>query len=109
MTSPSDPWFNRRQARRMSRRFAGVGVGIPRGRLQEIAAGAPFSDAESTDVQFALVATAILREERLAKFDRRRRRAVQWLIVAGLVLVILNALICMAYVFLSLAQQTSPL
>jgi hypothetical protein len=115
VTTPSNPWagewgsvLSRRQARRLSRRFARVGVGIPSARLQEIAAGAPFSDGESADVSFALAATGIQREQRLAKFVRRRRRGVHWLIVAGLVLVLLNLLICMAYGILSLAHQASP-
>ena len=96
---------SRRQARRMSRRFAGVGVGIPPARLQEIAAGAPASDDESANVKFALAATEIQREARLAKFAQRRRRCVWWLIVAGLVLVALNSLVCMAYIILGAAQH----
>lgn len=89
----------------MSQRFAGVGVGISPGRLREIAAGAPLVDGEWTDVNFAFVATEIERERRLAKFHRGRRRGIRWLIFAGLVLVTLNALLCMAYVLLSLAQH----
>ena len=114
MTTPPNPWvsewgrvLSRRQVRRMSRRFAGVGLGIVPARLQEIAAGQPIADDESTDLNFALAATEILREQRLAKFARGRRRAMQWLIVAGLVLVTLNMLICMAYAFFSPAQPAS--
>jgi hypothetical protein len=91
----------------MSRRFAGVGVGIPAMRLREIAAGAPVADDELADVNFALAATEIKREERLAKFVRTQRRGMRWLIVAGLVLAALNFLVCMAYIF-SLALHASP-
>jgi len=100
-----DQVLSRRQARRMSRRFAEVGVGIPPARLQELAAGAPFSDDESADVKFALAATEIQRQARLAEFAQRRRRCIWWLIVAGLVLVALNSLVCMAYIVLSVAQH----
>jgi hypothetical protein len=92
----------------MSRRFAAVGVGIPAARLQEIAAGAPVAPDESADVNFALVASGIRREERLAKFKRSQRRGIRWLIVAGLVLAALNLLFCMAYVFVILALHEAP-
>ena len=81
-----DRALTRRQARRLSRRFGDVGVAIPAMRLQQIAAGASAGDDELTDVSFALTATEIQREERLAKLKRSRRRVVRWLIVAGLVL-----------------------
>jgi hypothetical protein len=125
MTTPSNLWgdgwgmpphrmhardhlLSRRQARRLSRRFAGVGVGIPAARLQEIAAGAPVSDNELTDVNFALTATEIKREERHAKFVRSQHRVVHWLIVAGLVLVVVNFLLCVAYLLFSLVQYGPP-
>lgn len=92
----------------MSRRFAGVGVGIPATRLQEIAAGAPSASDELVDVNFALAATAMKRQERVAKFKRRQRRAVYWLIVAGMVLAALNLLLCMTYLFIILALHESP-
>ena len=115
MATPLNPWTDgwggpipgRRQARRMSRRFAGVGVPIAPARLREMAAGAPVADDELTDVSFALAATEIEREQRHAKFVRGRRCAVRWLIVAGMVMVLLNLLICMAYGMLTLAQHTS--
>jgi hypothetical protein len=47
-------------------------------------------------------------EERHAKLKRSQRRAVRWLIVAGLTLLVLNSLLCMAYLFLSLALHASP-
>ena len=97
-----------RQARRMSRRFAGVGVWIAAARLQQIAAGARVADDELVDVNFALAATHMEHEERIAKFERGQRRGIQCLIVAGLVLAILNFLLCMAYILFSLAQHASP-
>jgi hypothetical protein len=116
MTTPSNPlagvWgtprdhrLRSRQARRISRRCAGVGVGIAPARLQQIAAGAPCAARELTDLQFALTATEIRREERVTKSRRRRRCGIQCLIVVGKVLVLLNLLICMAYVVLSMTQH----
>jgi hypothetical protein len=93
----------------MSRRFAGVGVGIPPARLQQIAAGAPLASAELFDVKFALCATEIKRQDLRARFERSRRRAFHYLIVAGLILAALNLLLCMAYVFVSLALHESAL
>lgn len=101
--------LSRRRARRMSRRFADVGVGIPAARLQEIAAGAPFATNELTDVNFALAVTEIKREERLAKVKRCQRCGIRLLIVASMVLVALNFLLCMAYLFFSLALHESPI
>ena len=103
MATPLQP-LGRRQARRMSRRFAAVGVGIPPARLRAMAAGAPFLGRELTDVNFALAATEMQREQRHATFERRRRCVIRWLIVAGMALVLLNVLVCMAYAVLSLAQ-----
>jgi len=125
MTAPSNPlgdeWgsrshlvlnrgqmLGRRQASRMSRHFAGVGVGIPAARLREIAAGAPVDTDEWVDVVFGLTASEIKREERLAKIARSRRRGTHWLIVAGMVLVALNVLMCMACVMFTLLEQASP-
>lgn len=125
MTTPSNLWgdewgslrrrmhvrgqvLSRRQARRVSRRFAGVGVRIPAPRVREIAAGAPVTDDELVDVNFAFAASAIKRGERLAKFGRGQRRGVRWLIFAGLVLVALNSLLCLAYMLFNLAFYTSP-
>ncbi|ORW97527.1 membrane protein [Mycolicibacter terrae] len=93
----------------MSRRFAGVGVQIPAARLREMAAGMPLASAESIDYMFALAATAVKREQRLARAQRNRRRLVHALIVAGLMLAALNLLICMGYVFVSLALHESSM
>lgn len=115
MTAPSNPlgdqWvemLGRRQALRMSRHFAGVGVRIPAARLREIASGGPVDTDELVDVIFGLTASEIKREERLAKFARRRRRGMHLLVVAGMILVVLNVLLCMACVLFTLAQHASP-
>lgn len=60
-----------------------------------------------TDVKFAFAATEIKRQERVAKFQRWQRRSMRRLMVAGLVLVVLNFLLCMAYVFFLLTQHTT--
>jgi hypothetical protein len=125
MTAPSNPlgdeWergshvvhdlgqvLGRRQALRMSRHFADVGVGIPAARLREIASGAPVDTDEWVDVVFGLAASEIKREERLAKIARTRRRGTRWLLVAGMVLVALNALLCMACAMFTVLEQGSP-
>jgi len=47
-------------------------------------------------------------EQRLAKLKRHQRRVVRWLIVAGLVLLLLNSLMCMAYLFFSMTLHAYP-
>jgi len=89
----------------MSRRFAGVGVRIPPARLREMAVGAPLASRESVDYAFALAATEMKHEQRLARARRNRRRLVNALILAGLMLAALNLLICMGYLFISLALR----
>jgi hypothetical protein len=103
-----DRALTRGQARRLSRRFGGVGVAIPATRLRQIAAGACVGDDELTNVSFAIVATEFQREQRLARLKRSQRRVVRWLILAGLVLLILNSLLCMAFLFFSMALHTNP-
>jgi hypothetical protein len=103
-----DRALTRGQARRLSRRFSTVGVAIPATRLQEIAAGASARDDELTDVDFAIAATEIQREQHLARLKRQHRRVVRWLIVAGLILLLLNSLVCMAVLFFSLALHSYP-
>jgi hypothetical protein len=100
--------LSRRQARRMSRQFADVGVGIPAARLREIAAGAPYASEEMMNVNFALTASEMKRQERRARFRRNQRRLVYWLIVAGMVLAALNLLLCMTFGFIALALHESP-
>lgn len=126
MTTPSNPWgdqrsrlsrqlqlrgqlLGRRRARWLSRRFARVGVETSPERLQEILAGVPASASEVTDINFALIAIQIDRDERAAKFKRLQRRGLRVLIFGGLVLVVLNFLFCVAYVLLNLTQQAPPL
>lgn len=125
MISPSNGWggsaagrshlpggdraLSRRQARRWSQRFAGVGVTVAPGRLREIAAGAPAADDELADLRFALAANEIMREDRVAKLKRIQRRGVRWLLVAGLVLLALNFLWSVAYVLLSLTEHATAL
>ncbi|WP_260860893.1 hypothetical protein [Mycobacterium simulans] len=125
MATPSNPWgderrylshqlrmrdqiLSHRQARRLSRRFVGVGVKVPPGRLQQMLAGVPASACELTNVNFAFIATQLVHEKRVAKFDQLKRRSTRMAIFAGLVLVVLNFLFCMAYVFVNLTQQSSP-
>jgi hypothetical protein len=71
-------------------------------------AGVPVSDDEVTDANFALIAIRLNREARAAKFKRLKRRSTRSLLFAGLVLVVLHFLFCLAYVLLNLAQQTTP-
>ena len=68
-------------------------------------AGAPVAAAEVTDVHFALIATWIKHDDRIAKFGRLQRRGTRLLIFLGLVLVMLNFLCCVAYLLVSLTQQ----
>ncbi|MEB3022009.1 hypothetical protein [[Mycobacterium] crassicus] len=93
----------------MSRSFAGVGVRVPAARLRQVAAGSPLASSESIDYTFALAATAIQREQRLARAKRNRRRLVHALVVAGLMVAAVNLLICMGYVFVSLALHEPAL
>jgi hypothetical protein len=71
-------------------------------------AGAPVGADEVTDVNFALIAIQLNREARVAKVKRLKRRGTRSLMFAGLVLVVLNFLFCVAYVLLNLAQQATP-
>ncbi|GAC1635479.1 MAG: hypothetical protein NVS4B6_02400 [Mycobacterium sp.] len=103
-----DRALTRGQARRLSRRFDSVGVAIPATRLRQIAAGAESGAAEWTDVRFAIAATEMQHEQRIAKRKRSQRRLTRWLIVAGLVLLLLNSLMCMAYLFFSVALHAYP-
>jgi hypothetical protein len=94
--------------RRLSRRFAAVGVDIPAGRLREIADGHPATDSEIVDVNFALVVTATVSDDRRAKRGRVRRRVLRWLTVVGAILVALNLLACLGFVLFLLAQHPQP-
>ena len=114
MTEWSDPRLPKaqttspRQLKRMSRDFAGVGVGIPPERLQQIAAGATATDDEIVDVSFALTATALLNEKRRSKVGRAQRRCVRGLILVAAVLIAINVLLCLGLVLFVLTQHTTP-
>jgi hypothetical protein len=95
--------LGRWRARRLCRRFALVGVETRPERLRQMLAGVPVAEDEVADVNFALIATRLNREARVAKFKRLRRRGARSLIFAGMVLVVLNFLFCVAYVLLNLA------
>jgi hypothetical protein len=97
--------LGRRRARRLCHRFERVGVHTAPERLRQMAAGAPVPYDEVTDVNFALIAIQLNREARAAKYRRLKRRGTRSLIFAGLILVVLNFLFCVAYVLLNLAQQ----
>ena len=124
--TPSNPWGNergqlshrfqvrnqvlgRRQARRLSKRFARVGVDTPPERLRLVLAGGPVAAAEVADVNFAFIAIQLRREQLAAKYKRMKRRGARSVIFVGLVLVTLNFLFCMAYALFSLTLEASPL
>lgn len=100
---------DRRQARRLSRRFSRVGVSASPDRIQQLLAGSTVACAEVADFNFALIATQLKREEFSAKIRRLKRRGTRSLLFLGMVLVTLNFLFCMAYALFSLALETSPL
>jgi hypothetical protein len=123
--TPSTPWgderghlpqrlqlhnqiVGRRQARRLSRRFARVGVTTPPERLR-VLAGSPVAYAEVADFNFALIATRLKREQFSARVRRMKRRGTRSLLFVGLVLVTLNFLFCMAYALFSLTLEAAPL
>jgi len=101
--------LGRRGARRLSQRFASVGVQTAPERLRLMLAGAPVADAELMDVNFALIAIELNREARVAKIKHYKRRGTRSLLFAGLVLIVLNFLCCVAYLLLNLAQQAAPM
>jgi hypothetical protein len=121
--TPSTPWGNdrrqlmrvrnnllgRRQARRLSRRFARVGVTTPPDRLRHMLAGSPVARAEVADFHFALIATQFRRDQFSAKMRRLKRRGTRSLLFVGMVLITLNFLFCMAYALFSLTLEASPL
>ncbi|ORW70569.1 hypothetical protein AWC23_16640 [Mycobacterium saskatchewanense] len=86
-----------------------MGVRTAPERLRAMLAGAPVADTELTDVNFALIAMQLNRDARRARYKRLKRRGTRSLMFAGLVLVVLNFLFCIAYVLLNLAQQATPM
>ncbi|MGZ4526572.1 MAG: hypothetical protein ACXVX7_08980 [Mycobacterium sp.] len=93
----------------MCQSFERVGVRTAPDRLREMLAGAPIAAHEVMDVNFALIALQFDRETRAARYKRLKRQGTRSLMFAGLVLVVLNFLMCMAYVLLNLAEQGAPL
>lgn len=83
-----------------------MGVHTAPDRLQAMLAGAPVARDEVTDVNFALIAMQLNRDARLVRYKRLKRRGTRSLMFAGLVLVVLNFLFCVAYVLLNLTQAT---
>lgn len=71
--------------------------------------GAPLAAHELMNVNFALIAIRLDRELRAARYKRLRQRGTRSLMLAGLIMVVLNFLMCMAYVMLNLAEQSAPL
>jgi len=72
-------------------------------------AGAPLAAHELMDVNFALIAIQLHREARAARYKQLKRRGTRSAMLAGLILVVLNFLMCMAYVLLNLAEQATLL
>jgi hypothetical protein len=99
----------RRQARRLSRRFARVGVSTSPDRIRQMLAGSTVACAEVVDFNFGLIATQLRRDEFNAKVRRMKRRGTRSLLFLGMVLVTLNFLFCMAYALFSLTLEASPL
>ena len=93
----------------MSRQFARVGIDAQPVRLQQMLAGMPVTEDEVTDINFALIATQMRRDERSSRYKRLQRRGTQSMIFAGLILLVLNFLFCLAYMMLNLTDQAPPL
>ncbi len=113
MTAPSHLGFagrpvGRRRLRRLSRRFAGVGVHVPPDRLAAIAAGQPASDDELFNVAFAETATLFRCEQRRARRCRMKRRGVHAAIVFAAMVLALAAVLCLGSVFFLLAVHATP-
>ncbi|WP_445165376.1 hypothetical protein ACTXG7_15765 [Mycolicibacterium sp. Dal123E01] len=112
MTDWSDPRLPTRQTgrqlKRMSRNFAGVGVGIPPERLQQIAKGETATEDELVDVSFALTATQLISEKRRSKRGRAQQHCVRGAIVGVAILIAINVLLCLGLLLFVLTQHTSP-
>ncbi|OBK29023.1 hypothetical protein A5659_04980 [Mycobacterium sp. 1165196.3] len=86
-----------------------MGVRTAPERLRQMLGGAPLAAHELMNVNFALIAIRLDRELRAARYKRLRQRGTRSLMLAGLIMVVLNFLMCMAYVMLNLAEQSAPL
>ena len=71
--------------------------------------GVPLAAHELVNVNFALIAIRLDRELRAARYKRLKQRGTRSLLFAGLVMVVLNFLVCMAYLLLNLTEQSAPL
>lgn len=96
-------------ARRLCHSFERVGVRTAPERLREMLAGAPLAAHEVINVNFALIAIQLNREARVARYRRLRQRGARSLMFAGLIMVVINFLMCMAYLLLNLAEPAAPL
>ena len=101
--------LRRRRERRLCQSFERVGVRTPPERLREMLGGAPLAAHELINVNFALIAIQLDRESRAARYKRLKQRGTRSLMFAGLIMVVLNFLMCIAYVLLNLAEQSAPL
>lgn len=72
-------------------------------------AGMPCTENEATDIHFALIATQMERDRRSAKYRRLQRQGTRSAMFAGLILLVLNFLFCIAYLMLNLTDQAPPL
>jgi hypothetical protein len=72
-------------------------------------AGMPATEDEAIAINFALIATQMERDERAAKLKRLQRQGTRSALFAGLVLLVLNFLFCVAYLMLNLTDQAPPM
>ncbi|OBB78179.1 hypothetical protein A5760_22100 [Mycobacterium colombiense] len=86
-----------------------MGVRTAPERLRQMLEGAPLAAHELMNVNFALIAIRLDRELRAARYKRLRQRGTRSLMLAGLIMVVLNFLVCMAYLLLNLTEQSAPL
>ncbi|OBG87966.1 hypothetical protein A5699_18275 [Mycobacterium sp. E802] len=103
-----DHRLSRRQARQMSRRFAGVGVAIDAARLRQISSGAPAANAELTNVEFAVVACELMQDQHLSRLTRGKQHCLEWLVVLIMGLIMFGALVCATVLMLSLMSHSTP-
>ncbi|WP_459972513.1 hypothetical protein [Mycobacterium sp. MUNTM1] len=86
-----------------------MGVRTAPERLRQMLEGAPLAAHELMNVNFALIAIRLDRELRAARYKRLKQRGARSLMFAGLIMVVLNFLVCMAYLLLNLTEQSAPL
>ncbi|WP_165762634.1 hypothetical protein [Mycolicibacterium vulneris] len=87
-----------------------MGVRTAPERLRQMLEGAPLAAHELMNVNFALIAIRLDRELRAARYKRLKQRGARSLMFAGLIMVVLNFLVCMAYLLLlNLTEESAPL